>query len=90
MPGPDGNPMHGQHAFRRHDLRRVVVPPGTGPGDHDQQIAPGGGRSHGGSDPGRVVRLDRQHLRLAADPPRLLCEHQRIRVEDLARAWLGA
>ena len=67
VPGPDGDPVHGQHAFRRHYLRRVVVPPGTGPGDHDQQIAPGGGRSHGGSDPGRVVRLDRQHLRLAAE-----------------------
>ena len=89
MPGPDRDPVHGQHAFRRHDLRRVVVPPGTGPGDHDQQIAPGSGRVHGGRDPGRVVRLDRQHPRLAAGLPRLLREHQRVRVEYLARAGLG-
>ena len=87
MTRPHRDPVHGEGSRRRDDPRGVVVAARGRARDDDQQVALVRRGLDDGLDPVGIIRFDRQHARVAAGLPRLLGEHERIGIEDLAWSW---
>jgi hypothetical protein len=85
MAGADGHAVDGQRAEAIDDRGRVVVAAGARAGDDDHEVRAGRGAANRRGDALGIVGLDRQAPGLAAGLLGLGGEHQRVRVEDLAR-----
>ena len=87
---PDGDAVHRQGPELGDHPGRVVVAARARARHDDEQVTAGDGGADRGADPGRVVRLDRQAVRLTAGLAGLGGEHERVGVDDLAGAGLLA
>ena len=90
MAGAHRDAVHHQRPEFSYDPGGVVVAAGARTCHDDQQIAVGHGGADGLGNASRVVWLDRQALRFAVGLTCLDGQHERVGIEDLPRADLGA